>query len=88
MAAVCDKSLLEKKNHLPKTLGIVSERGLRLPFSPEEADALRRGVVSHPPLLASDGKPWYQWSAILNDPELRPYFHASRTSVNLKVRVC
>jgi hypothetical protein len=65
-------------------MGVMSERGLRLPFTDEEEAAIRRGMQLHPPVLVR-GSHRFQWGAILNNPALRPIFHASRTSVNLKV---
>ena len=70
---------------LPVEAGVVTERGRRLPFTDDEVEAIEVGMERHPPVKVR-GTFVYQWAAILNDPELRPIFHSSRTNVNLKVR--
>ncbi len=69
---------------------ISSQRQLRkeqrFPWRDEEIDALRRGMVKHPPFM-KNGKPIMQWAAIRNDLELKDLFDESRTGVDLKVRL-
>jgi hypothetical protein len=63
-----------------------SLKSARVPWTPQEMEALYTGVARYPPGAPDMIGRRYDWHAIRNDPELRDRFHESRSGIDLKVR--